>query len=499
MDIEVTLLNNSFLRVRAENGIKRELSDYFSFYASNHKWDKRFKAGYWDGKIRLFNKLDSVLPAGLFFRLKKFCRDYEYSLKSIPSEFGQIDDESPFDPSNIAGVRLPFVPDDYQARAAMIIAKKHRRTIISPTGSGKSLIMYLAMRYYLELKQKRILIIVPRLSLVEQMYTDFWEYGKPEGIDVRERMERINETKDKETTAPIVIANWQAIYRLDKEWFDDFGMVLGDECHEFKAKSLTEIMNKCENANYRVGLSGSLDDKLVHRLQLEGLFGPLHRTITTKELQDRGRAADLNIDMLEFKYPVSVRRELAEAKSKLKKKDKKLAYSMETDVILSYESRNRFIANLAHDLEGNTLILFNFVEKHGKILRDMISSVTNKNVYFVHGSVDVEERERIRSLLDTEENCIVLASYGVFSTGINSKEIHNIIFAQSYRSLVRVVQSIGRGLRVSETGRATRLFDLSDNLKFKGSVSHSLKHAKERKKIYDDQEFKYKSYQIPLK
>jgi len=276
---------------------------------------------------------------------------------------------------------------------------------------------------------------------------------------------------------------------MPTKWFEEFGMVVGDEAHNFKAKSLTSVLTKCHNAEYRFGTTGTLDGTQTHKLVLEGLFGPVHHVTTTKELMDEGSLASLNINVLLLKYSDALCKELKDAK-----------YQEEIDFLVSNESRNKFIRNLALDQEGNTLVLFQYVEKHGKPLHDLIRSAAadGRQVFFVSGGTDVEGRERVRQITEKEKDAIIVASIGTFATGINIRNIHNVIFASPSKSQIRVLQSIGRGLRKADDGRDTTLYDIADDLHWKSHKNYTLNHSAERIKIYSKEKFPFKIYEISL-
>jgi superfamily II DNA or RNA helicase len=197
---------------------------------------------------------------------------------------------------------------------------------------------------------------------------------------------------------------------LPKQFFDKFDVVFGDECHQFKAKSLTSILNKCVNTPYRIGTTGTLDGTNTHKLVLEGLFGPVYKVTTTKKLIDNKQLANLKIYNIILEYPDEVRK-VAKGKD----------YQAEMDFIVQYAPRNKFIKNLALKQTTNTLVLFQYVEKHGKVLYEMIDAeAKERKIFFVYGGTDTDQREEIRRITEKETNAIIVASYGTFSTGIHS-------------------------------------------------------------------------------
>ena len=445
-----------------------------------------YKRRVWDGKIRLFTRQTGELPAGLIHHLVQFSRSRDYIIESVKTDYGLPYEEDKIDGGDLAtfgqSIGLPYHPRDYQLLAVKHGLEKKRAILLSPTGSGKSLIIYLLMRW-IELEQSgNILIIVPTTGLVEQLYGDFRDYG----YDVENNCHKIYSGKDKVTNKRIIISTWQSIYKLPKVWFEQFSAVFGDECHGFKSKALMTIMNKATEAEYRFGTTGTLDGTQTHELVLQGLFGRTFKVTTTRELQDNDTLARLNIKRLELNYSKAVQQDFGTR-----------TYQDEIEYIVSHDGRNKFIRNLALDQTGNTLVLYNYVEKHGKPLFDLIEDKANEDrkVFFVSGGTDTSDREAIRGIVERMQNAIIVASLGTFSTGINIRNLHNIIFASPSKSQIRVLQSIGRGLRKSDDGRETTLYDLSDN--FTGK-NFSLLHSFERLKIYKNEKFDYKTYKVQL-
>ena len=482
------------LGVDVDPGIGAEISDYFSFYVPGYKFMPAYKNKVWDGKIRLFNRMTGELNAGLFVYLHKFCNERGYELEihkskyGVPGQLESLVDWDFFFEDN----PLPFEPYDYQKQAMKVALERQRAILLSPTGSGKSYIIHLAIKYWLQLltdgvgypKAGRALVIVPTTSLVEQMYQDFKDYGQLE-----KGMHRIYSGKDKNHDSAIVISTWQSIYKLPKKWFEQFGMIIGDECHGFKSKSLSSIMNKATEAKYKIGCTGTLDGTQTHKLVLEGLFGPVYQVTTTKNLQDDKTLAALNISVLALTYSEETRRNA-----------KDYTYQAEIDFLISHEKRNKFIRNLALDQKGNTLVLFQRVANHGKILFDLIDTKAEegRKVFFVSGQTETSDREAIRKIVEKQHGAIIVASLGTFSTGINIRNLHNIIFASPSKSQIKVLQSIGRGLRKADDGRDTRLFDIADDLRWKRRNNYTLSHSAERIRIYEQEQFNFERYEIGL-
>ena len=496
----VKKLDETFLHIECEPSTERELSEHFCFYVPGYKFMPAYRNKYWDGKIRLFDSRKKTLYIGLYKYLKEFALDREYEVLTASSkQYGDLEpdkdlsyiDKKWLDDLNITSNQVPITPRDYQLNALGHSLTNKNALLLSPTASGKSLIIYLASRWYIDNEpSKKILIIVPTISLVEQMYSDFADYSmKDDSFNIDEWANKIHGGVQKgQMLERIVISTWQSIYKKPTGFFQNFGMVIGDEAHQFKAKSLTAIMEKCTEAEYRIGTTGTLDGTQTHQLVLEGLFGPVNKVTTTKDLIDSDQLAKLDIKMLLLKYKDEHCKEIS-----------KLKYQEELDFIVRYTPRNNFVANLAIDQEGNTLILFNYVEKHGKPLHNILKEKLkgkDRKLFYVSGETDVDTRESVRAITEKEQNAIIVASLGTFSTGINIKRLHNLIFASPSKSQIRVLQSIGRGLRKSD--RDTQVFDIADDLHWKNKKNYTLEHAAERIKIYSKEKFDYELHEVKI-
>jgi len=325
------------------------------------------------------------------------------------------------------------------------------------------------------------------------MKLDFEDYSSSDdNFDVESEIHLIYSGQEKlDVSQRILISTWQSIHTQPRNQFLKFGMAICDEVHLAVAKSLNTIMNNLTNAQYSIGTTGTLDGAKCNELVLVGNFGPVNRVITTKELMDSDTIAQLKIRCLVLNH-----------NNELKKIVSKMEYQDEINAIISHVGRNDFITKLAIDQKGNTLVLFNRIEDHGKPLYKKVCDIASINypdrkIFYVSGEVNAKTREEIRAIADKESNCIILASV-VFATGTNLKNIHTIIFAAPTKSQVRVLQSIGRGLRKSDNGKSTTLYDISDNFSWKSKKNFTMKHAKERIDIYNREQFDYKIFEIDL-
>jgi superfamily II DNA or RNA helicase len=477
--------NEVYLHIKAEPHVYYELQDQFTFDVPNAKFSPQFRNKYWDGKIRLFSTQTGEIYIGLLDKIIKFCDDHNYTYEFADNKFYGL----PFeinDGISKEGVKdymtaiSRHAPRDYQVEGVYDALRHNRKLLISPTASGKSLMIYSVVRYYVE-KQQNILIVVPTTSLVEQMYKDFADYG----WDVGSYCHKIYAGKERETDSQVIITTWQSIYKLPKQYFARFNVVVGDEAHQFKSKSLISIMTKLCDAKYRFGFTGTLDGSQTHKWVLEGLFGPSYKIIKTDELMQKGHLAKLDIKILLLKHPPN----------------RFDVFEDEVQYIINHSKRNNFIKNLTLDLKGNTLVLFSRVEGHGQPLYDLInnSKVDERHVFFIHGGVETEEREKVREITEKESNAIIVASYGTFSTGINIRNLHNVVFASPSKSRIRNLQSIGRVLRKGENKVKATLYDIADDISYKSRKNYTLNHLIERIKIYNEENFNYDIVNIPLK
>ncbi len=484
-DVIVQKLNEVHLTLKCEPHVDYELRDYFTFEVPNAKFMPQYRGRNWNGEIHLYDLRSKRLYIGLLDKLISFCERREYTYEfldnkyyGLPFEVNEMISEEGL--KDYYGSITKIKPRDYQVRGVCDALKHNRRLLISPTASGKSLMIYGVVRYYVSTKQK-ILLVVPTTSLVEQMYKDFYDYG----WDAESYCHRIYSGREKTNEFPVTITTWQSIYKLERSFFVDFDVIIGDEAHLFKSKSLISIMTKLDNAKYRFGFTGTLDGTQTHKWVLEGLFGPAYKVTKTDELMQKGHLAKLDITCIVLKHPPK----------------KFEIFEDEVQYIITHDQRNNFIKNLVVDLKGNTLVLFQRVETHGLPLYELINdnTVPGRKVFFVHGGVGTEERETVREIVERENNAIIVASYGVFSTGINIRNLNNVVFASPSKSRIRNLQSIGRVLRRSKDKTKAMLYDISDDCTHNSQKNYTLNHLIERIKIYNEEKFNYEIVNVNLK
>ena len=466
--VRVEKLDEVFMRVHCDDGLARDLHDFFSFTVPGAKFMPSYKNRYWDGKVRLFSIKTNKIYIGLLPYVDEFCRERGFNFEGIQDVIGEKQRATEELHQFIEELNLPFSPRDYQMEAFRTAVQYGRQLLLSPTASGKSLIIYLLARYY----NKKTIIIVPTTSLVEQMAKDFIDYGYDEEICKIYSGQPVFDSA-------ITITTWQSFAKAPKEVMQSFDVVVGDEAHLFKAQTLKGILEKMKTTAIRIGTTGTLDGSECHRLQLEGMFGPVKKVISSYQLMEEGTIAKINIQCVILRHT----------------KQKKMTYQEEMDYLCSNEERNKFITNLVSSLKGNTLVLFQYVEKHGEVLYPMLDGRV-KDLHYVFGGTDTEDREKVRELVEKSNDSVILASYGTFSTGINIKKIDNVVFASPSKSRIRNLQSIGRGLRKADGKDSMRLFDIADDLQ---CDNFTLRHLKERINTYNEENFPYELKQFDLK
>jgi superfamily II DNA or RNA helicase len=490
MILKIEKLDEVYVRIFSDSSIEQELVDFFTYEYPGARFTPQFRARLWDGKVRLYDGIRKTLYLGLVPYVEQFAVSNGYAVEYV-NTVSVVNDIKTTDLENfVTALELPEKIEirDYQIEAMTTAVAKERTLLLSPTASGKSFIIYSIMRWHLNAGRKCI-IIVPTTSLVEQLFTDFEDYSTVNNWPTKEHVQKLYSGFTKDITKDVLITTWQSVYLQPKSWFSQFNVIFGDEAHQFKAKSLTTVMEKMDKIRYRIGTTGTLDNKKIHKLVLEGVFGPVHRVTTTKKLMDSGKLAELNIMCVLLKYNEEIR-----------KGRKNNTYQEEMDWLVSCEPRNKFIRNLAVNSKGNTLVLFQYVEKHGKVLYDLIKNKVHdkRKVFFVYGGTETTDREAIRHITEGESDAIIIASFGTFSTGINIPSLENVIFASPSKSKIRNLQSIGRGLRLKDGKTTCNLFDLADDLHWKSWKNHTLNHAAERYKTYAEEEFKIKLVEVDL-
>ena len=485
-DVTIVKKNEVYIKLKCEPHILYELAPYFTFEVDHAKYLKG-RNKHWNGEIRLLSVSTGEIFVGLLDRVIAKIKNLGYTYEFEHSKFygppfevnSEITQDGVRGLMNALGKKAGLTPYEYQIAAVYECLRYNRKTIISPTSSGKSFCLYAMSRYYLA-KELRVLCIFPTTTLIHQMYKDWIEYG----FDSENNIHMIYTGQEKNSGKTVTFTTWQSIYKLDKTFYNDYDVIIVDEAHGVQSKSLTGIMKNAHNIKYRFGFTGTLSNKgnskAPNVLTIMGLFGPSYKTINTKELIEKGRAAQLDIQCLVLKHSPK----------------KFETYEDEVQYLISSEKRNNFIRNLALSLKGNTLIMFSRVETHGEILYNLIKEKVgdSRKIFFIHGGVDGSDREAVRAIVEREDNAIIVASYQCFSTGVSIKNLHNTILGFPVKGSIRLLQTIGRGLRISKTKNKSVLYDIADDL----GKNYTINHFTERVKIYLEEDFEYRITTVNL-
>ena len=470
--IDVKYHNATYMVATSESPhVVEEISQYFTITIPDSQFMRKGHRKYWDGKLKLYNKRKSTLYSGLLKNLIEFAKDHKYSIdiddNLIPDEKWTSKNLDEF----LRTLSLPVDLRDYQRAALITCINKRRCVIESSTGSGKSLVIYSLIRY---LSERKVLLIVPTLTLISQMRSDFIKYSEEDKWDFDDNVHVITGGVDKKSDKNVYLSTWQSLYNLDNNYFDQFDSVIIDETHLAHSTSFRHILENSINADERFGFTGTLQETETHVMTILGLLGQATKVTNTQELQRKKILSNINIDMILLKHPLEVCKRVVE-----------LNYDEEIDIILENEQRNEFILNLAKKGSGNILILTSQVKKSGIGLYDLISeNVKNKDIFFIYGETEQQLREEVRWYAEKNDNVVIIATYQVFSTGVNIRNLQTIIFAIAGKSKIRNLQSIGRGLRTHKNKDHLKLIDIGDDFRYKNKVNYAFKHFEERYKLY---------------
>lgn len=487
--IEATAIDEVRYQIVCEDGIHRELRGFFTFPVPGHEYMPAFRKGWWNGTICLYDLRYFTLPRGLLPYLEKFVAERSYSLtiQEGSKHLSVTEDQllAFFKTLNASIKGNPMVLHTHQKDAVLHALNKERGVIISPTSSGKTAVLYTIIRF-LQTKldsDRKILVVVPSIGLVTQAEADFFDYSSLDpSWSCAKNVHKIMAGASKDTEKQIIVSTWQSIYKMDESWFQQFDAIFIDECHLAKAESLNGIGNKSTKAWFRLGLTGTLEDTKAHRLNIEAILGPAIQFVQTKNLMDRGIVADMTIDCLLLQYNDNDRKLVKDS-----------TYADEVKWIVTNNDRNEFLVKLALSTKGNTLILFNYVENHGKPLYELLlSQAGSRPVHYISGETTPDEREAIRTCINDKSNAIMVCSVGTTAVGVSITDINNLVFASPTKSLYRTLQSIGRGLRVSAVKKTLKVFDIVDDLRWKSHENHVYRHFEERVRIYKKEKFVYR-------
>lgn len=496
MHVTISKIDETWIKVVCdEPWMEHDISERFTFDMPDAKFDPRVIRGVWDGKIRLYNRKSKTLYLGLYFKLiellskLKFPYTVQGDMPITVSDVSVEDIQATLSVINPHSGKKPIEPYDYQVKAIHYMMAMGRSVCLAATAAGKSLIIYSACRIYQMLfndREKRIIIIVPNVQLVEQMYADFHDYSDYEGSEwhVHQHCQRIHAKYTKHTTNQIVITTWQSLSKMPSHIINEAAAIFVDEVHGVRGKVLTDLMQSAVGVSIRHGLTGTLDGVECNELLTEGLLGPVTRIVTAKQLIDKGRASEINVKCLVMDYPVRDKQEFGLLMKSVAPKNR---YHTEVEYIISHEKRNAALQNLVLCMKGNTLVLFDRVDDHGRKLYDDMKT-RHTNTFFIVGEVEATVREQIRQIVEIYTDAIIYASYGTMSVGVSIKNLHNMVLGSSTKSKIRVLQSIGRMMRLHSSKDHATIWDLIDKIDHP-KENYALDHAKERIAYYATEQF----------
>lgn len=495
-DITIAFANHLNARILCSPDIACEIRDEFSYRPNGYQFTPKYKIGLWDGYLRLFSPHIGLLPLGLIYPFMQWAQSKGYTLH-IDTHNGKFIER--FDIDGFLANQdqwCRFEPYDYQIDAFRNMLVNNRALCLSPTGSGKSLIQFMLCRFLLEHTDYKILLSVPTTQLVEQMVSDFADYEQPtDPFKVSEQCHKVYNGIDPKTDKRVVVSTWQSMFKQSADYLNQFECYICDEAHKADGKSISGMIAKMAQTNIlRFGLTGTLNGTKCHEMQLRALFGNIIKTRSTRQLMKDGNLASLDIRCIMYDYQDHAY--LKEALSVPKGKNQGTAkYLAEIDAITTYPPRMEAVLNLTMTRSHNTLVLFNFVEGHGKPMFEAAKAIAakyNREVFYISGETPVEERELIRSKFAGQDNIVLFASYGTFSAGINVKNVHNLILAHPTKSVIRLLQSIGRVLRIADGKTKATLYDIVDDMsRGRKQKNYLYNQFVERLGIYEEQQFDY--------
>lgn len=455
------------------------------------------KQGHWDGCVSYLIK-DKFIPAGLWKEITDICKKYNFDIE-IDGIRRLFDNSIKYEEFE-EWVKTHFKDFNmeirsYQIEAAYKVLKNRVCVAELATSAGKTLISYIIVSYLLQKELcKKILFIVPNVSLVTQGVGDFKMYARFVENPVKIKFQEVYSGQAVKPEYNFVIGTYQSLSKKSKEYFEDFDAVIVDETHKVKAQSIKQILEKCTTAVYRFGLSGTIPKpETLDRLTLMSYTGPLITEVSANYLASEGFVTKCRVQVIEMDYATD---EVKAAFANISRSSgRKELYQMEQDYMIKNDDRLKFISNVIGRSTKSSLVLFHRIE-HGQKLYKLLREKFKRPIYYVDGGTGTDTRDTYKDRMEKNDDVILIASFGTFSTGISIKNIHNIFFTESFKSEIVVRQSIGRGLRLHKDKELLTIIDFVDNFSYDGWDSYLYKHGKERQRIYKEQKFSYAVKQV---
>jgi superfamily II DNA or RNA helicase len=458
------------------------------------KFHPLVKKGLWNGEVSFIK--GNKIPAGLWYEIMEICNEYKFecNINNLKQIFNLNLSKEEFTKWALNFFEdHKLTPRDYQIETAYKIIRYRRCLAELATSAGKSLILFMVITYLLEVqKKKKILLIVPNISLVVQAAEDFEEYNDG---SFQLKIQQIYSGKKIRPSCNVVIGTYQSLVKKEEDYFKQFDVVSIDETHKAKSASIRKILDMCWHSDYRFGVSGTIAKRgNIDYLTLMANTGPVITNISANYLQNKGHISQCKVYIVYMNYATSEEKQAFSDLYRSAEGRKKL-FQLEQNYIINSQKRLNFITSIITKFKSNTLVLFYRIE-HGTLLYNKLRNDYNGEVFYVDGTTDDDTREMYKKKMEIGTNKILVASYGTFSTGINIKNIHNIALTESFKSEVIIRQSIGRGLRKHETKDILKVYDFVDDLRFKREnnkvwKNYLYKHSEARIDIYKEQKFEY--------
>jgi len=463
--VKISLYKGQNICVETENyHYLNDLYKHFEFYVKNYNFIPAYQSGKWNGKKGFFRKSSRSLPYGLLTRLIKFTQsEYKNHInieldEDVKNTFtGEKNPKPKWD--------LLYKPHYYQEEVILTALKMSKGIFKMPTASGKSLMITYIIKHLLENnKTKKCLIIVPTISLVRQFKDDMIDYG----IEYN-KIGMVN--KDyKEWDNKIVISTWQSLSNYENE-IKNFDCVIVDEVHGVRGDILHNILKK-SSAFWRFGFTGTMPDDILENIQVQSYIGPVLKSKKSNILAEQGYIAKCNVKIVNVQYSDDIEGTFSDVKNE----------------VFAKEYRLNILKQIIKNVNGSILLLVDKVEKEGDILEEFLKAqpeFKNKEIFFISGKINDKERAYWQKKTHNNDNIILIATFGVFQMGINIKSLKYCVLCSSFKSSIRILQSIGRTLRkhISKDGTGSCIFDINDDVKYLD------KHGNERRKFYTNEEF----------
>ena len=467
IEVKLKLANNLHIRILTEDRkYMINMREYFTQHVEGFQFMPAWRSGSWDGKICMINKVTNTIPYGLLFDFIRIHKKYFKNYKLVISdEVKQLFKGQKFIPR----YNLSLKPYPYQKECIRACLNYTKGIIRSSTSSGKSLIISYIVKTLLERRKSGVnnaIVIVPSKQLVEQFYKDMIEYGIDKDI-----IGRVYQ-KYKQWDNSIVISTWQTLMN-NHDKISYYDCVIIDETHQSKSIELKKILKK-SNCKYRFGFTGTLHSSILDNWNTKSYIGPVLKDYPSGFLADKGYISKCNVNILNLEY-----------------QQKKIegTYDEVKDIVFTNQFRMNLVKNLSNQLDHNVLLLVGKVEKEGEVLEEYLKENTDKEVVFLSGRDDVNLREEWRKKMGKSKNILMIATYGIFSTGINIPNLKYIVLVAPFKSKIRILQSIGRSLRKHEDKEdGAYIFDIHDHTNFFD------KHGKIRYRYYDSEKFEINEY-----